>query len=63
MRHESDFVATRPTLAYFVDDIPGGVLVECGYCEHQQKVISVFGTPTHCGECQRELFYPSGVEW
>ena len=51
------------TLAYFVEDIPGGVLVECQHCKSIDGSFTKSGESEYCTNCKWELLYPERAEW
>lgn len=49
--------------AFFVDDIHGGVRVQCESCENEQDDFTTWGEPSQCIFCGSEMHYPEGADW
>ena len=58
----------HPKSCSFIDDIKGGVWVECGWCNQETPWIHKdncweFQSNENCLRCNKELIYPNGAEW
>lgn len=52
---------TEHTVAFFVDDIPGGVRLECQKCFNLGDYLAP--PPWICKSCGATMRYPDGASW
>jgi len=64
--NRNDLIKKGQTLAWFVDDVIGGCLIECGNCGHnyvQPFNPKGYDTAEYCPECKSEVLYPGWSSW
>ena len=49
--------------AFWLDDIPGGVLVRCENCAYEFESDEEWGIQLVCPSCKETLRYPEGASW